>query len=140
MRLLRWLLVTMLWCFSALAMADISEATFTPQGSQTYPATSAAMVEVYVYRPDFKFVVIGVIDAHGMAGGAMSLLDSLQLKNLFGAPPGEKEDMALAIQALKDEASRAGADGVIIVNSQQVPVGPNATERRIRAAAIKKID
>ena len=121
--------------------ADVSEATFTAQGRTKYAAVLASDVEVYVFRPEFKFRVIGLIEARGMADGTVSILDQL---NIFGqllgdrpAQPGEKEDIALAIRALKTEAAENGALGVIIVRSIQVPVGQGATERRIVAAAIR---
>lgn len=127
--------------FSTEAFADVSEATFTSQGSATYPPTSTETVEVFVYKPDFKFKIIGVIEARGMAGGDESLLEQLDiLGKLLRKPPGEKEDIALAIKALKEEAASAGATGVIILRSQQVRVSNNATERQIRAAAIIRVD
>jgi hypothetical protein len=127
--------------FSTGVFADVSEATFTPQGSELYPPISEDMVEVFVYKPDFKFKIIGVIEAIGMAGGDESLLEQLDLfGKLLRKPPGEKEDIALAIKALKEEAASAGATGVIIVRSQQVRVSNSATERHIKAAAIIRVD
>jgi hypothetical protein len=126
--------------FTSDAWADISEATFTPQGASVYPSVDVTGIAVYSFRPDFKFTVIGVIDAHGMAGGANSIFDSLLLKNLLREQPGEKEDMELAIRALKIRAAEAGADAVIIMQSNQVRVSETATERRIRAAAIRRED
>jgi hypothetical protein len=121
------------------AWADISEATFTPQGSDVYRPIPVSEVEVFVYKPDFKFKIIGVIEARGMAGGGGSLLDQLDLTKLFDAPPGEKEDIALAMKALKEEAAKAGANGVLIIQSIQVRLPDNATERKIKAAAIRRI-
>jgi hypothetical protein len=46
--------------------------------------------------------------------------------------------MQLAIQALRKEAASAGATGVIILKSQQVPVGGGSTERRMIGAAIRR--
>ena len=73
-----------------------------------------------------------------------SLLQQLDILSLLGAVlenekygPGEKEDMALAVRALKSEAASMGANGVIIIKQGQVRVGPNATERRIIGAAIR---
>jgi hypothetical protein len=127
--------------FSAMpASANISEAIFTPQGSEVYPSTPESSVEVYVYTPEFSFKVIGAIEARGMAGGGGgNLLDGLDITNLLDGPPGEKEDMALAIRALKREAARVGATGVIILQSTQVRVSPSATERRISGAAIIRL-
>lgn len=126
---------------STQTWADISEASFMPQGSEFHAPVRESQVEVFVYKPDFKFKVIGIIEAHGMAGGSTSLLDQLDIvSKLFDAPPGEKEDIALALKALKSEAAKAGATGVIIMRSQQVRVSQNATERRIKAAAILRAD
>jgi hypothetical protein len=124
------------------ARADVSEATFMPQGSATYVSTQPSQVEIFVYKPDFKFKIIGVIDARGMAGPDGGLLSQLDITNYLGGAfaPGEKEDMALAVRALKLEAARAGATAVIIIQSQQVPVSSNSTERRIKAAAIVRAD
>ena len=140
----RKLAAAVLFCacsmFSLEARAGIAEATFTPQGSDTYPEIPASRVTIYVFKPDFKFKVIGVVEARGMAGGGGSLLDQIDITKLLEAPPGEKEDIALAMKALKDEAGKAGAEGVIILLSKQVRVAKNATERQIRAAAIRKIE
>ena len=124
-----------------VANADVSEATFTPQGSATYTPIHESQVEIYVFRPTFKFKVIGVIEARGMAESEVSILDQLDIVGrLLGdkpAQPGEKEDIALAMRALRREAAQAGALGVVIVRSVQVRVSQNATERRIAAAAIR---
>lgn len=115
--------------------AAISEATFTPQGMEQYSPVSDSQVEVFVYRPDFKFKVIGIIEARGMAQESDSFLGSL-----LGVQPTEKQDISLALKALKSEAANAGATGLIILQSQQVRVSQNATERRIRAIAIVRIE
>lgn len=126
---------------AAVARADVSEATFTPQGRATYAPIQEELVEIYVFKPDFKFRVIGVIEARGMATATTSILDQLDvIGRLLGntvPQPGEKEDIALALQALRQEAARAGAMGVVILKSVQVRVSQNATERRIVAAAIR---
>jgi uncharacterized protein YbjQ (UPF0145 family) len=45
------------------------------------------------------------------------------------------------MKALKEEAARVGADGVIIINSRQIRVSQDgSTERRINAAAIRRQD
>ena len=123
------------------ARADESEATFTPQGSDVYPALRPSQVIVYVYKPDFKFKVIGLIEARGMAGPDRSLLGQLDiLGRLLSAPPTEKDDILLAMKALKEEAAIAGANGVLILESRQVRVSQTTTERQIRAVAIVKIE
>lgn len=43
------------------------------------------------------------------------------------------------MKALKDEAAKAGATGVVIVQSRQVRVSQDAIERRIKAVAIRRI-
>ncbi|MBK7663577.1 MAG: hypothetical protein IPJ21_08550 [Sterolibacteriaceae bacterium] len=134
--------VTVCWILiSGNVMADISEATFTPQGSSEYTAIPVSNVEIFVYKPDFKFKVIGVIEARGMAESNSGLLDQLDvIGKFFRKPPGEKDDIALAMKALKSEAANAGATGVVIIQSQQVRVSNNATERQIKAAAIIRIE
>ena len=126
-----------------LAIADISEATFTPQGSDTYTELKPSDVVVYEYKPDFKFKIIGTIEARGMAQASSSLLDRLDiLGRLLETPPAaltEKDDIALAMKALKEEAALAGAEGVLILRSTQVRVSQTATERRIIAAAIRRV-
>lgn len=121
---------------------DVSEATFTPQGSQVFTPVSASDVEVFVFKPDFRFRVIGVVEARGMADGTPSLLDQLDITRMLNPPagPGEKEDIALAMKALKEEAGRAGATGVVILRSVQVRASQTGTERRIRAAAIRRVE
>lgn len=122
-----------------ISWADVSEATFTPQGSDTYPALKPSDVVVYVYKPDFKFKIIGTIEARGMAGGSESLLEQLDiLGKLLSTPPTEKDDIKLAMKALREEAASAGADGVLILQSKQVRVSQTATERQIRAVAIRR--
>lgn len=130
-------LVVLLVLFSNACFADVSEATFIPQGSETYSPIDESQVNIFSFKPDFAFKVIGSIEARGMA--TASLLDQLdilgQLKGSTG--PGEKDDIRLAIQAMKREAARVGANGVIIVKQGQVRVGPDATERRMVGAAIR---
>ena len=77
-----------------------------------------------MYKPNFTFKIIGTIEARGMARGLLST-------------PEEKEDVALALKALKKEAASIGANGVIIMKSGQVRVSNEATERRIAAIAIR---
>ena len=48
--------------------ADVSEATFTPQGSEKYSPVSASSVEVYVFKPEFKYQIIGVVEGQGAIG------------------------------------------------------------------------
>lgn len=122
----------------SLARADTSEATFTPQGDNTYESIPAEQVKVYVYKPDFKFKVIGVVEARGMAEENLSLLGRLDVfGRLMKSPLTEKDDIALAMKALKEEAGAKGAQAVLIVNSAQVRVSSNSTERKIIAAAIR---
>jgi hypothetical protein len=123
------------------AVADVSEATFTPQGNVRFAAIREEQVEIFVIKPEFKFRVIGVIEARGMAegdGSILGILDSAIDQVLGGRPaqPGEKEDIALAMRAVRKEAAQNGISKVLIVRSTQARVSANATERRIIAAAI----
>ena len=123
------------------AVADVSEATFTPQGNLRFSAIREEQVEIFIIKPEFKFRVIGVIEARGMAEGDSSILgilDSAIDQVLGGRPaqPGEKEDIALAMRAVRKEAAQNGISKVLIVRSTQARVSANATERRIIAAAI----
>lgn len=104
---------------------DVSEASHVLQGGKRYSPIPVSQVNVYVVKPSFAYTIIGTVEARGMASS-------------FVSTPGEKEDVALAIKALKEEAASIGANGVIIVRSVQVRVGSaGATERRIAAAAIR---
>lgn len=132
-------LAVVVTCMAALpAFAHLSEANFTPQGSGNYAAVSVSEVEVFAFKPDFPFKVIGVIEARGMyTGGGLSDLLDLD-KWTDNSPIGEKEDIALAMKALLAEAARVGANGVVIVKSQQVRAdNQGGTARRIVAAAIR---
>lgn len=104
---------------------DVSEASHVLQGNETYSAIPEDQVTVYVYKPNFTFKIIGTIEARGMARGGLL------------STPEEKEDVALALKALKKEAASIGANGVIIMESGQVRVSNEATERRIAAIAIR---
>ena len=141
-RLLTIGFLAILACLPNIAIADISEATFTPQGSDTYTELKPSEVAVYVYKPDFKFKIIGTIEARGMAQANLSLLDRLDILGRLletpPPPPTEKDDIALAMKALKEEAALAGAEGVLILRSSQVRVSQTATERRIQAVAIRR--
>jgi hypothetical protein len=139
---IRKILVAIIFIWGANVYADVSEATFTPQGRNSYPAVQEADVEIYALKPDFKFRIIGTIEARGMAEGDYSLsgqIDSAIGQILGKRPlqPGEKEDIALAMRALRQEAALNGALGVVILQSVQVRVSANGTERRIVAAAIR---
>lgn len=122
---------------SGSCMADVSEATFIPQGSAEYSSIDESQVNIFSFKPDFPFKVIGSIEARGMA--TASLLDQLDVISILtqSGGPGEKGDIRLAIQAMRREAASAGANGVIILKQGQVRVGQNATERRMIGAAIR---
>lgn len=140
-RIIAAVVIALITAHPALVRADESEATFTPQGGGFYPRLQPSQVVIYVYKPDFKFKVIGVVEARGLAGGGGSLLDQLDiLGRLTAVQPTEKDDIRLAMKALQEEAAAAGAEGVIIIQSQQVRVSQTTTERRIRAAAIVKVE
>lgn len=74
-----FIIVSFLLTAPLVANADVSEATFTPQGSATYTPIDESQVEIYVFRPGFKFKVIGVIEARGMAESEVSILDQLDI-------------------------------------------------------------
>ena len=136
------LVISSLLALHNTALADVSEATFTPQGSERFASIQESQVTVYVIKPDFKFRIIGIIEARGMAEGDSSIFGIIDgaVNELLGSKPtqpGEKEDIALAMRALRKEASEYGALGVIIIRSVQVRVSQQSTERRIVAAAIR---
>ncbi len=123
---------------SGACLADVSEATFIPQGSEEYSAIDESQVSIFSFKPDFPFKVIGSIEARGMA--TESLLDQLDVIGKavgWTKAPTEKDDIRLAIQAIKREAASVGANGVIIVKQGQVRVSQNSTERRMIGAAIR---
>jgi dihydroorotase len=103
---------------------DNAEATHILSG-KNYPPTDQVSVKIFVERPDFRYEVIGLVEARGMAF-------------LLG---GEEKDQQLAIFALKREAAKIGADGIIITDSRQevasVSKEGTSTERRIKGLAIK---
>lgn len=132
MKLLKWGFVFFVSCFFTSAFADVSEAFFTPQSQKTYPPVSVGEVVVYVANPGFRYSVIGVLEARGMA-----VVEDV-VGQLFGgrSRATEQDDINLALEALKREAAANGASGVLITNSYQVNLADNASERRIKAFAI----
>ena len=99
-------------------------------GSETYGPIDESQVSIFLFKPDFPFKIIGSIEARGIAeAGLVNLLTLSQ--------PTEKQDMELALKALKQEAASIGANGVIVVKQGQVRVSSTATERRIQGAAIR---
>ncbi|MEI7612169.1 MAG: hypothetical protein WCK63_04625 [Betaproteobacteria bacterium] len=115
-------------CFADL-FGSVSEASHVLQPGENHSPTDESEVQIYTYKPSFPFKVIGTVDARGMAAA-----DALQILSL--SKPGEKEDVELAMRALKREAASIGADGVIIAHQRQVRVSDSATERRITGIAI----
>lgn len=110
---------------TACAALDTSEATHI-LSVQQHPPTDVASVSIYIEKPSFNYIVIGIVESRGMAF-------------FFG---GEKRDQELAMQALKQEAANIGADGVIISESNQqiasVSKDGSSTERRIKGLAIRR--
>lgn len=108
---------------TACAALETSEATHMLSG-QAYAAISPENVSVYIQKPDFEYVVIGIVEARGMGF------------------TNEARDQELAIQALKREAATIGANGVIISESTQqiasVSKDGTSTERRIKGLAIRR--
>lgn len=54
-----------------------------------------SLVEVFVYKPDFKFKIIGIIEARGMAGTEGSLLDQLDITKLLDDPLAKRRTLHL---------------------------------------------
>jgi hypothetical protein len=105
------------------AVLETSEATHMLNG-KAYPPLSPDAVVIYLEKPNFEYITVGLIDARGIG-----------LTN-------EARDQELAVAALKREAASIGANGVVITESRQQIAGVNkygtSTERRIRAIAIRK--
>ena len=108
---------------TACSALETSEATHMLSG-QAYAAISPESVSIYIQKPDFEYVVIGIVEARGMGF------------------TNEARDQELAIQALKREAAAIGANGVIISDSTQQIVSVSkdgtSTERRIKGLAIRR--
>ncbi len=105
------------------ALFETSEATHMLNG-KAYPSLSPDSVVVYIEKPAFEYVTVGIIDARGIGF------------------TNEARDQELAIAALKREAASIGANGVIITESRQqiarVSKDGTSTERRIKAIAIRR--
>lgn len=110
---------------AACAVFETSEATHILNGP-SYPPSDVASVTIYITKPNFEYIVVGIVEARGMAF-------------ITG---GEARDQELAIKALKQEAANIGADGVIISDSNQVIANISkdgtSTERRIKGLAIHR--
>jgi hypothetical protein len=108
---------------AACAAFETSEATHILSG-EAYPPVPEDSVVIYIEKPTFEYTVVGLVEARGMGF------------------TNEARDQELAIKALKREAARIGANGVIIGGSSQDIVGINkygtSTERRIKAIAIRR--
>ena len=125
-----------------LFASDVSEATHLVNGNEKYSPISDREITVYVYKPSFPFKIIGTIEARGMADAesyALRGMLDLDFESALGfSSPGEKEDVALALKALKSEAASIGANGVIVAKQGQVRVNARGdTERRISGIAIR---
>jgi hypothetical protein len=107
---------------TACSIFETSEATHILNGP-SYPPLNSASVAIYIEKPNFKYTVIGIVEARGMG-----YYD-------------EARDQELAIVALKREAASIGANGVIISDSRQeianVSKDGVSTERRIKGIAIR---
>lgn len=71
---------------TACSVLETSEATHMLSG-QAYAVISPENVSIYIQKPDFEYVVIGIVEARGMGFS------------------NEARDQELAIQALKREAA-----------------------------------
>jgi hypothetical protein len=129
-RFLACIVATTALAVSQNSVADVSEAVHMLNGSETFSPIHESQVSIYLYKPNFQFKIIGTIEARGMAEG--DLVDLLTLSQ-----PTEKQDMELAVKALKREAASIGANGVIVIKQGQVRISSTATERRIVGAAIR---
>ncbi|WP_173984686.1 hypothetical protein [Magnetospirillum sp. SS-4] len=146
MRVAKFLIITMLSgalcsCARPTVPDGISDATHILSGIERYPQIGPEYVEVFLSEPNFQFKTIGIINARGMANMEMYALRglaSLDVKSALGLQvAGEKEDLTLAMRALKKEAASIGANGVIIKSNEQIQIGYNASERRISGVAIR---
>ena len=126
---------------------DHSKASFTPSTHGSYRERDIndlqvfESVEDFQTKANFSFRVIGSIDAYGMAGGTESLEQQLdlieQIRKLARPVTSEVEDIELAMRALKKEAARVGATGVVILSTKQVQLAQSASSyRHILAIAI----
>lgn len=106
---------------TACAGFETSEATHMLNG-KAYPPASEETVLIYIQKPSFDYIIVGIVEARGMGF------------------TNEARDQELAIQALKREAASIGANGVIIGESSQDIAGISkygtSTERRIKGTAI----
>lgn len=104
------------------AVLETSEATHILNGP-SFPPTSPDSVFIYIQKPEFDYITVGIVEARGMG-----LTD-------------ESKDQELALRALKKEAASIGASGVIISDSTQQIAGVSkygtSTERRIKGIAIR---
>jgi len=116
-------LLVLVGTLAACAVFETSEATHILNGP-SYPPSEAASVAIYITKPDFEYIVVGIVEARGMGF------------------TNETRDQELAIKALKQEAASIGADGVIISDSNQVIANISkdgtSTERRIKGLAIHR--
>ena len=110
-------------CFfvSGCAVLDNSEGSHLLNGP-AYSAISSSQVSIFLQKPNFSYTTVGIVEASGMG-------------------LTEKQDMQLAVAALKREAASIGANGVIIVQSSQDIAGISkhgtSTERRLKGIAIR---
>lgn len=112
-----FLTATLVGCASQL-----SDSTHISSG-KSYPATQAEHVAILFEAPDKAFIVIGLVESHGM-----------------GLTKTKEQERSM--MALKKEAASIGADAVIITSSKNETViglnGDPAGEENILAAkAIK---
>jgi hypothetical protein len=105
------------------AAFETSEATHMLNGA-SYPPTNPDSVVVYIQKPEFDYITVGMIEARGMGFS------------------DEARDQELALRAIKNEAASIGASGVLISESNQQISGISkygtSTERRIKGIAIRR--
>ena len=103
---------------------ETSEATHSLIAIGKYfPEISESEVKIFLSLPEFEIVAMGMIEARGMGF------------------TDEQRDKELAMIALKREAAKIGANGVVITSSSQETVSDStngsSTKHRIEGIAIR---
>ena len=109
---------------SSMEGLEISEATHSLIAIGKYsPEISESEVKIFLSLPEFEIVAMGMIEARGMGF------------------TDEQRDKELAMIALKREAAKIGANGVVITSSSQETVSDStngsSTKHRIEGIAIR---
>jgi hypothetical protein len=141
MLLIRFALTTLLFALCSSAIADVSEAFHTIDLTSPQPPVRAEDVLVYTYLPKSNYKIIGKIYARGMAEYKQpDPYDIVGAIDRIVSPPKqptEQDDIDLAMNAIAEDASKIGANGVVIINSQQIRITEHSSERKIIAIAFR---